>query len=72
MICEGPGGQPPSQAPRSCRGLSQPTIYHHLRLLKQVGLIDSERGGTWVYGGTPPPSPTPAASNLLTISRCVV
>ncbi|MFB4193106.1 ArsR/SmtB family transcription factor [Streptomyces carpaticus] len=29
--------------------LSQPTISHHLRLLRQAGLIDSERRGTWVY-----------------------
>ncbi|MFI2644363.1 ArsR/SmtB family transcription factor [Streptomyces sp. NPDC018610] len=29
--------------------VSQPTISHHLKLLKQAGLIDSERRGTWVY-----------------------
>ncbi|MEW1723228.1 metalloregulator ArsR/SmtB family transcription factor [Streptomyces sp. NPDC093109] len=29
--------------------LAQPTISHHLKLLKQAGLIDSERRGTWVY-----------------------
>ncbi|MFL4901839.1 ArsR/SmtB family transcription factor [Streptomyces sp. MMS24-I2-30] len=29
--------------------LSQPTISHHLKLLKQAGLIDSERRGAWVY-----------------------
>ncbi|WP_037857896.1 ArsR/SmtB family transcription factor [Streptomyces sp. NRRL S-340] len=29
--------------------LSQPTISHHLKLLKQAGLIASERRGTWVY-----------------------
>ncbi|MGV9244891.1 ArsR/SmtB family transcription factor [Streptomyces sp. NPDC003710] len=29
--------------------LSQPTISHHLRLLRQAGLIDCERRGTWVY-----------------------
>ncbi|MFI9390036.1 ArsR/SmtB family transcription factor [Streptomyces bauhiniae] len=29
--------------------LSQPTISHHLKLLRQAGLIDSERRGTWVY-----------------------
>ncbi|MER5301157.1 metalloregulator ArsR/SmtB family transcription factor [Streptomyces lasiicapitis] len=29
--------------------LSQPTISHHLKLLKRAGLIDSERRGTWVY-----------------------
>ncbi len=29
--------------------LSQPTISHHLRLLREAGLIDGERRGTWVY-----------------------
>lgn len=29
--------------------LSQPTISHHLKLLRQAGLIDGERRGTWVY-----------------------
>ena len=30
-------------------GVSQPTISHHLRKLREAGLIDSERRGTWVY-----------------------
>ncbi|AAZ55592.1 transcriptional regulator, ArsR family [Thermobifida fusca YX] len=29
--------------------LSQPTISHHLKLLRQAGLITAERRGTWVY-----------------------
>lgn len=29
--------------------LSDPTISHHLKVLKRAGLIDSERRGTWVY-----------------------
>ena len=29
--------------------LSQPTISHHLKLLRLAGLIDCERRGTWVY-----------------------
>jgi ArsR family transcriptional regulator, arsenate/arsenite/antimonite-responsive transcriptional repressor len=29
--------------------LSQPTISHHLKLLRQAKLIDCERRGTWVY-----------------------
>ncbi|GLV51605.1 transcriptional regulator [Thermobispora bispora] len=29
--------------------LTPPTISHHLRVLKQAGLIDSERRGTWVF-----------------------
>ena len=29
--------------------LSQPTISHHLRLLKQAGVVQSERRGPWAY-----------------------
>ena len=29
--------------------VSQPTISHHLRILREAGLVDSERRGTWVY-----------------------
>ena len=29
--------------------VSQPTISHHLRVLREAGLVDSERRGTWVY-----------------------
>jgi ArsR family transcriptional regulator, arsenate/arsenite/antimonite-responsive transcriptional repressor len=30
-------------------GLSQPTISHHLKLLRDAGLVTSERRGTWGY-----------------------
>ena len=29
--------------------LSQPTISHHLKVLRSAGLLDSQRRGTWVY-----------------------
>jgi len=29
--------------------LSQPTISHHLKLLREEGLVTAERRGTWVY-----------------------
>ncbi|MBT2210563.1 MULTISPECIES: ArsR/SmtB family transcription factor [Actinomadura] len=29
--------------------VSQPTISHHLKLLREAGLIEGERRGTWVY-----------------------
>lgn len=29
--------------------LRQPTISHHLRVLREAGLIDRERRGTWMY-----------------------
>lgn len=29
--------------------LTPPTISHHLKVLRQAGLVDCERRGTWVY-----------------------
>jgi ArsR family transcriptional regulator, arsenate/arsenite/antimonite-responsive transcriptional repressor len=29
--------------------LSQPTVSHHLKVLRQAGLVDSERRGLWAY-----------------------
>jgi ArsR family transcriptional regulator, arsenate/arsenite/antimonite-responsive transcriptional repressor len=29
--------------------LSQPTISHHLRILREAGLVESSRRGTWAY-----------------------
>lgn len=29
--------------------VSQPTISHHLKVLREAGLVASERRGTWVY-----------------------
>lgn len=29
--------------------LSQPTISHHLKVLREAGLLEAERRGTWVY-----------------------
>jgi ArsR family transcriptional regulator, arsenate/arsenite/antimonite-responsive transcriptional repressor len=29
--------------------VSQPTVSHHLKVLRTAGLLDSERRGSWVY-----------------------
>lgn len=29
--------------------VSQPTISHHLRVLREAGLVECERRGTWVW-----------------------
>ncbi len=34
--------------------LSQPTISHHLKILRQAGLLDAEQRGVWVYYHTRP------------------
>lgn len=30
-------------------GLSQPTVSHHLRVLREAGLVANERRGRWVH-----------------------
>ena len=30
-------------------GLSQPTISHHLRVLREAGLVEATRRGTWAF-----------------------
>jgi len=32
-----------------CCDVQQPTVSHHLRVLREAGIIDSERRGTWIY-----------------------
>jgi ArsR family transcriptional regulator len=33
----------------ACDGLAQPTVSHHLRVLREAGLVHGERRGTWIY-----------------------
>ena len=46
--------------------LSQPTISHHLKVLRTAGLIGCERRGTWVYYRLIP-SALERASGLLAV-----
>jgi len=41
-----------------------PTISHHLRVLREAGLIDCERRGTWVYYWVLPSALAPMAQLL--------
>src|SRR5690606_10886534 len=34
--------------------LAQPTISHHLKVLREAGLVDAEQRGVWVYDPTGP------------------
>lgn len=35
-------------------GVSQPTVSHHLKVLREAGLVESEKRGRWVYYRTVP------------------
>jgi ArsR family transcriptional regulator, arsenate/arsenite/antimonite-responsive transcriptional repressor len=32
-----------------CGEVSQPTVSHHLRVLREAGVVTSERRGTWIH-----------------------
>lgn len=49
MIASGAGGEVCVCDLTPAFELSQPTISHHLKQLREAGLIGSERRGTWVY-----------------------
>ncbi|MBT2476840.1 helix-turn-helix transcriptional regulator [Streptomyces sp. ISL-94] len=49
-------------------GVSQPTVSHHLKKLREAGLLTSERRGTWVYYRVAPEVLAGMAS-LLTVAR---
>lgn len=51
--------------------VSGPTISHHLRVLREAGLIDCERRGTWVYYWVVPATLS-ALSQLLDVSNVAV
>jgi len=32
-----------------CCGVSQPTVSHHLKVLREAGVVSGEHRGTWIY-----------------------
>jgi ArsR family transcriptional regulator len=49
MIASAPDGEICVCDLSSAFHLTGPTISHHLRILREAGLVDSDRRGTWVY-----------------------
>lgn len=49
LVASHPGGQACVCEISTSFDVSQPTISHHLKVLRSVGLLDCERRGTWVY-----------------------
>lgn len=50
--------------------VSGPTISHHLKVLREAGLVESERRGTWVYYRVHPGA-LEALANLLRVTPAV-
>nr|WP_229715503.1 metalloregulator ArsR/SmtB family transcription factor [Mangrovihabitans endophyticus] len=49
MIASAGGGEVCVCDMTDCFPLSGPTISHHLRVLREAGLVAGDRRGTWVY-----------------------
>ncbi|OBA69500.1 transcriptional regulator [Mycobacterium sp. 1554424.7] len=49
LIASHPGGEACVCEISTTFDVSQPTISHHLKLLRSAGLLGCERRGTWVY-----------------------
>lgn len=49
-------------------GVSQPTVSHHLKKLREAGLLTSERRGTWVFYRLNPAAVAALAGLLATSS----
>lgn len=48
--------------------VSQPTLSHHLKILRTAGLVNSDRRGTWVYYRLIPEAVTEVAELLADIA----
>jgi len=52
----------------SCCDVGQPTVSHHLRVLREAGIVTSERRGQWIFYRLSPET----ADRLGAIARSVV
>jgi ArsR family transcriptional regulator len=52
----------------SCCDVGQPTVSHHLRVLREAGLVTSERRGQWIFYSIAPG----VAERLGAIARTLV
>lgn len=71
LIASHPGGEACVCEISATFDVSQPTISHHLRLLRSAGLLDCERRGTWVYYWVIP-SALQKLSSVLNVDDLVV
>ncbi|WFR73178.1 metalloregulator ArsR/SmtB family transcription factor [Prescottella defluvii] len=65
LVASHPGGEACVCDISDSFDLSQPTISHHLKVLREAGLLDAERRGTWVYYSVIPTALQQLSSVLL-------
>ena len=49
MLAAAPGGTACGCDLEAPLGLSQPTVSHHLKVLREAGLVEGDRQGRWVH-----------------------
>jgi len=64
MVLAGDGGEACVCQLTEPLGLTQPTVSHHLKVLKDAGLLTSERRGSWVWYAAVPEALAAAARTL--------
>jgi ArsR family transcriptional regulator len=52
----------------SCCDVAQPTVSHHLRVLREAGIVTSERRGQWIFYRLAPET----AERLAAVARTLV
>jgi ArsR family transcriptional regulator len=52
----------------SCCDVGQPTVSHHLRVLREAGIVTSERRGQWIWYHLAPET----AERLVAVARTLV
>lgn len=52
-------------------GLSQPTVSHHMRILREAGVVESERRGKWVHFRIAADAPPEVAAVLGRLAQAV-
>lgn len=66
-----PGDEINKENARFLKDFKRPSVSHHLKKLKEAGLLTSERRGTWVYYRVEP-SVLAAMGELLTVAPTTV
>ena len=51
--------------------LSQPTVSHHLKVLREAGIVGSERRGLWAYYYVNPEAPG-GAERMAELERAII
>ena len=55
--CDGTPARPASQELVPLFGISRPAVSHHLKVLREAGIVGSERRGLWAYCFVIPDAP---------------